>query len=39
MLFADVRGSTTLAERMGASEFSHLINRFYKEATDILIQS
>jgi adenylate cyclase len=39
MLFADVRGSTTLAEKMNASEFSRLINRFYKAATDVLIQS
>jgi adenylate cyclase len=39
MLFADVRGSTTLAERMNASEFSRLINRFFKAATDVLIQS
>jgi adenylate cyclase len=39
LLFADVRGSTTLAERMSASEFSRLINRFYSSATDILVQS
>ena len=39
MLFADVRGSTTLAEQMSASEFSRLINRFYTVATHILIQT
>lgn len=39
MLFADVRGSTTLAERMSAREFSQLINRFYKVATHVLIQT
>ena len=39
MLFADVRGSTTLAEQMTASEFSRLINRFYTVATHVLIQT
>ena len=39
MLFADVRGSTTLAERMSAREFSQLINRFYSVATRVLIQA
>lgn len=39
MLFADVRGSTTLAEQMSAREFSQLINRFYKVATHVLIQT
>jgi adenylate cyclase len=39
MLFADVRGSTTLAEQMSAREFSHLINRFYTVATRVLIQA
>jgi len=39
MLFADVRGSTPLAERMRASEFSQLINRFYQLAAQVLIQS
>jgi adenylate cyclase len=39
MLFADVRGSTTLAEQMSAREFSQLINRFYTVATHILIQT
>lgn len=39
MLFADVRGSTTLAERMSVREFSQLINRFYTVATHVLIQT
>jgi adenylate cyclase len=37
MLFADVRGSTGLAERLGASEFTRRINRFYRTASDALI--
>jgi len=39
MLFADVRGSTTLAEQMSARDFSQLINRFYKIASHVLIQT
>ncbi len=39
MLFVDVRGSTKLAEGMRATEFSRLMNRFYKEATDALIKT
>lgn len=39
LLFADVRGSTTLAESMPIQEFSHLINQFYKVSTDVLIHS
>ncbi len=39
MLFADVRGSTTLAEQMSTMEFSRLISRFYKVATDVMINS
>jgi adenylate cyclase len=39
MLFADVRGSTSLAEGMKATEFRNLINRFYQAATKILINS
>ena len=39
MLFADVRGSTTLAEQLGAYEFSQLMNRFYVTATDILVRT
>jgi adenylate cyclase len=39
MMFADVRGSTTLAEGMAPIEFGHLIDRFYRAATDILIET
>jgi len=39
MLFADVRGSTTLAEKMSAADFSQLMNRFYDVATHVLINS
>jgi adenylate cyclase len=39
MLFADVRGSTTLAEQMSALEFSRLMNRFYTVASNVLIQT
>lgn len=37
MLFADVRGSTALSGQMSPTEFSHLINRFYRVATRIII--
>lgn len=39
MLFADVRGSTRLAEQMSALDFSRLMNRFYTVATHVLIQT
>ena len=39
MLFVDVRGSSRLAESMSAAEFSVLMNRFYKAATDVLIRT
>ncbi|HEX6384673.1 MAG TPA: hypothetical protein VF177_08395 [Anaerolineae bacterium] len=39
MLFADVRGSTTLAERMSAAEFSQLISHFFAVASDLLMRS
>jgi adenylate cyclase len=29
MLFADIRGSTNLAEKMSPTEFGQLINRFF----------
>jgi len=38
MLFADVRGSTPLAERMSPAEFSRLIDRFYSATTKALFQ-
>jgi adenylate cyclase len=39
MFFADVRGSTALAETMSALEFGQLMNRFYKVASEVLILS
>ena len=36
MLFADVRGSTALAERMPAQEFSRLMARFYGTAAQVV---
>ena len=38
MLFADVRGSTALSEKMSPTEFSRLINRFYTVSTKIIIE-
>src|SRR5919199_2180281 len=37
LLFADVRGSTTLAEGIRPAEFMQLMNRFYVAATDVLV--
>jgi adenylate cyclase len=37
LLFADVRGSTGLAETMGAGAFRRLLDRFYHEATTVLL--
>ena len=39
LLFADVRGSTTIAEGMSPVDFRNLINRFYTAATEILADS
>ncbi len=39
LLFVDVRGSTSLAEKMSPSDYSRLLNRFYKAATDVLIRT
>jgi len=39
MLFVDVRGSTTIAETMPATEFSQLMNRFYEATIDTLSQA
>lgn len=39
MLFADVRGSTPLAERVGDREFSSLIDRFFRVSAASLINS
>jgi adenylate cyclase len=37
LLFADVRGSTALAERMTSADFARVMERFYRVAADILI--
>ena len=37
LLFADVRGSTRLAERMRPKEFTRLMGRFYDTASAVLI--
>jgi len=37
MLFADVRDSTSLAERTPTTEYKALIQRFYKETSHVLI--
>lgn len=37
LLFADVRGSTGLAERMSSSDFTRLMGRFFDTATNILV--
>ncbi|MBK5107680.1 MAG: adenylate/guanylate cyclase domain-containing protein [Anaerolineales bacterium] len=39
MLFVDVRGSTTIAEKMDTLEFSRLMNRFYEAAINVLVQA
>jgi len=37
LLFADIRGSTTLAERMAPADFGRLMDRFYRVAAEVLI--
>lgn len=39
MLFADVRGSTSMAEKTSATEFTGLMNRFYGHASKVFIRS
>ena len=39
MVFADIRGSTTLAEGMSPTEFKKLIDRFYQVSTKIFIKT
>jgi adenylate cyclase len=39
LLFADIRNSTSLAEKLGTKSFSDLIARFYNAATDELIKA
>jgi adenylate cyclase len=37
-VFADIRGSTTMAERMPSSEFRTLIDRFFTVSTDVVFR-
>lgn len=39
LLFADVRGSTRLAEEMNAGEFAMMMQRFYEVANRVLVES
>jgi adenylate cyclase len=39
LLFADIRGSTPLAERVGPSAFRGIVDRFYRVSTEILVRS
>jgi adenylate cyclase len=39
LLFADVRGSTSLGEEMNSLDYSKLINRFYKTSTKVMVDS
>jgi adenylate cyclase len=38
MLFADIRGSTSLAERISAAEFKDILERFYRVASRAVIE-
>ncbi len=38
MLFADIRGSTSLAERMSSGEYSELLNRYFATATSVVFK-
>lgn len=38
VLFADVRGSTGLAEGVGAGDYAKLLNRFYAAATEVILR-
>lgn len=37
VLFADVRGSTTIGEKLGSKAYADLLNRFYSAATAVLL--
>ena len=36
ILFADIRGSTALAEQMGAAAYAALVNRFYRASAHVM---
>ena len=37
VLFADIRGSTGIGERLGPSEFARVLNRFYRTASENIL--
>src|SRR6266481_7104226 len=37
VLFADVRGSTSMAERLGSGAYAAVMNEIYRAATDVLV--
>jgi adenylate cyclase len=39
MLFADIRGSSRIAQTMSSMDFTRLMERFYRVATDVLISN
>jgi adenylate cyclase len=39
IMFVDVRGSTTMAEKLSPEEFSQKINRFYRAATGVFYKN
>lgn len=39
IMFVDVRGSTTMAEKLSPEQFSRKINRFYRAATDVFYRN
>jgi adenylate cyclase len=38
VLFADIAGSGSMAERLGAKQFGRLLERYYQDVTDIMFQ-
>lgn len=38
VLFADIRGSTALAETLGPTAFTDTLNKFYRTATEVLVR-
>ena len=38
LLFADIRGSTALAERMNPAQYGEVINRFFRTATEAFVR-
>lgn len=38
LVFADIRGSTALAEEIGTTQFIKIVDRFYRAATTVLVK-